>query len=335
VGDNGQGKTNVLEALHMFKFGRSFRTKRDTDLVNFAEQYCRVEVIVEYSNGDAEKLSASIERDGTKRVKKDDEEVTKLSDLIGHYPCVLFGPQDLALASGFPAERRRFLDMTGSMTDREYLSELRSYRRVLSQRNALLKTGASRPGRVVWDEELVRRGCALVEKRVDLIREISIHIETHIRSLNVAFPLTVVYESDLTNGLPEGIDREEHFAVRLADIEPEETRRRTTLVGPHRDDVKFMLDGRDLRRFGSQGQRRFLAILLRLAELSYMEEKLGEPCTLILDDLFSELDEEVGEKLKEMLDSEHQLFVTSPTMMSWGHSGAAQVFRVCGGEISV
>ncbi|UCG50680.1 MAG: DNA replication/repair protein RecF [Candidatus Latescibacterota bacterium] len=335
VGDNGHGKTNLLEALHIFKFGRSFRTSRDTDLVNFTEPFCRIEVTVDYSSEDVETLSASIERDGTKRIKKNDEEVAKLSELVGHYPCVLFGPQDLALASGFPAERRRFLDMTGSMTDRVYLSELRAYRRVLTQRNASLKSGVSRSGRSVWDGELVRTGCALIERREDLIRELSVHIGSHIQSLNVAFPLEVVYESDISNDLPEGINREEHFAVRLADIEEEETRRRTTLVGPHRDDVKFVLNGRDLRRFGSQGQRRLLAILLRLAELSYMEEKLGEPCVLLLDDLFSELDDDVGEKLKGMLDDRHQLFVTSPTTMDWGSGNSSHVFRVCEGKISV
>jgi DNA replication and repair protein RecF len=335
VGDNGHGKTNVLEALQFFKFGRSFRTSRDNELIGFTREFCRIETRVEYSNGDTELFAATVERDGTKQIKINNEDVAKLSSLVGHYPCVLFGPQDLALVSGGPAERRRFLDMTGSMTERGYMDELRAYRRVLSQRNALLKKPAQRGARAVWDEELVRTGCALFEKRRVLIGQLAQHVEAHVRTLGADYPVEISYESDLEGAFPNGVKREEYFTVRLRDVEDEEVRRRTTLVGPHRDDIKLVLKERDLRRFGSQGQKRLLAVLLRLAELSYLEEKLGEPCVLLLDDLFSELDEEVSKKLQTMLNGGRQLFVTSPVPMTWPGAESNRVFRVVDGTLAV
>ncbi|MEJ2722402.1 MAG: DNA replication/repair protein RecF [bacterium] len=334
VGDNGQGKTNILEALQFFKFGRSFRTGRDTELIKFNEEFCRMEIGVEYSRGDSEFFTAVIERSGAKRIKMNDQDVAKLSALVGHYPCVLFGPHDLALVSGGPVERRRFLDMTGSMTDRVYLDALRAYRRVLSQRNALLKRGGQRRTGRVWDEELVRTGCVLVERRCELVAQLAGCVTDQIDSLGMDYTVELSYESDLTGPFPEGVLREEHFAARLRAVEDEEMRRRTTLVGPHRDDMKLVLDGRDLRRFGSQGQKRLLAVLLRLSELSYLEQHLGEPCVLLLDDLFSELDEPVSKKLQNMLNGERQLFVTSPVMMDWHGGEANKVFRVANGTIT-
>jgi DNA replication and repair protein RecF len=224
--------------------------------------------------------------------------------------------------------------MTGSMTDRLYLDDLKSYRRVLTQRNALFKTGGSRSSRQVWDQELVGRGCALIERRIALVDTLARHLENHIDELDLGYAVEVRYESDLVDNIPEGVTREEHFTARLVDLEIEESRRKTTLIGPHRDDIKIILDGRDVRRFGSQGQRRLISVLLRLTELSYMEEKLAEPCVLLLDDLFSELDEQVSERLRGILRDGHQIFVTSPVMMDWGSDGRTKVFRVADGRIT-
>jgi DNA replication and repair protein RecF len=331
VGDNGHGKTNILEALSLFKFGRSFRTSRDTDMVCFSEPFCRAEVVVEYSSGDGETFTASIERGGAKRIKVSDTEIPKLSELVGRYPCVLFGPQDLSLVSGAPAERRRFLDMTGSMTDRLYLDELRAYGRVLKQRNALLKTPGNRTARRVWDEELIQHGCALSKKRIELVDALRVHLLGHLDSLGVGYPVNVSYDAEFARNAPNEMGDEELFAALMANVEEEEERRRTTLVGPHRDDVRFALEDRDARRFASQGQRRLLAVLLRLTELSYLEEKLGEPCVLFLDDLFSELDHDVGQKLKRLLNKDHQIFVTSPVTMEWGEEESVRVFHIVEG----
>ncbi len=338
VGHNGGGKTNILEALSLFKIGRSFRTHRDADLVHFGEPFCRIEVSVEKRDTGSGVFAASIERDGTKRIQMDSKEVGKLSELVGLYPCVLFGPQDLELVSGGPGERRGFLDVTGSMTDRAYFDELRGYRRVLGQRNSLLKNtrnSVSRGAREVWDEELVRRGCAVIGRRVALVHALFSHLERHVAALGAPYRVEWVYESDVLQDGPEGVTPEEQFTARLADVQDEENRRKTTLIGPHRDDLRIYLDGKEIRRFGSQGQRRLLAVLLRLTELSFVEERLGEPCVLLLDDLLSELDHDASMKLRGLLENDHQIFVTSPVDLEWGHGASVpRTFRVENGRVS-
>jgi len=181
----------------------------------------------------------------------------------------------------------------------------------------------------------MRLGCALVERRVDLVAALRAHIRRHAAALGLPYEVDFSYESELTAGRPEEVRCEEHFAARLAAVESEEVRRKTTLVGPHRDDLKLVADGRDLRKFGSQGQRRLVAVLLRLSELSYLEERLQEPCVLLLDDLFSELDDTVSQRLRTHLDGEHQIFVTTPVDANWDDVGSHRKFNVRDGNVEV
>ncbi|MCZ6766654.1 MAG: DNA replication and repair protein RecF, partial [bacterium] len=327
-------KTNILEALYFFKFGRSFRTKRDNDLIRFDEAFCRAEVEAEYKDGTIDRLTVAIERGGHKHLKINGEGLPKLAELVGRYPIVLFGPQDLILVAGFAVERRRFLDMTGSMTDPRYLDAVRQYRRVLNQRNASLKLGGSTRERHTWNEELIKRGCALLEKRMQLVESLKDHLTPHLSRMSVSYPLYIEYESELIADLPEGVSREENFAARLAAVEGDESRRKTTLVGPHRDDLRIVADGKDLRRFGSQGQRRLFVVLARLAELAYLENELGEPCVLLLDDLFSELDSEISGKLKHLLQDGRQIFVTSPVPIEWDGTENVKSFQVSDGRVT-
>jgi DNA replication and repair protein RecF len=335
VGDNGAGKTNILEALSFFKIGRSFRTARDTDLIDYSQPFCRVEVHVEKKDAPDEKFSAAIERGGAKRIQVDSKDIATLSELVGLYPCVLFGPQDLELVSGGPDERRRFLDVTGSMTDRVYLEDLRAYRRVLGQRNALLKRPSWGTERNAWDAELVRHGCAVIGKRRRLVETLFSHTKRHADALGLGHDVEMRYDCDVEDGAGDEASLEEQYHTRLACLEEEEVRRGVTLVGPHRDDVRILLGGKDVRRFGSQGQRRLLAVLLRLTELSYADERTGERCILLLDDVFSELDEEASTALRSILEDDHQVFVTSPVPFEWGGNREVQLFGVDSGRVNI
>lgn len=340
VGENGAGKTNVLEALSFFKIGRSFRASRDTDLIHLEESFCRVEVHAEKRGEPDDRFSASIERGGEKRLQVNGNDVEKLSDLVGLYPCVLFGPHDLLLVSGPPEERRRFLDVTGSTTDRLYLEDLRAYRRVLGQRNALLRNAralsanARRGEKEAWDAELVRSGCALIEKRRVLMETLYAHILRHAETMGLPHYVEIRYDSDILRRLPEDVSMEQQYTEKLADAEGDEARRGVTLVGPHRDDVQILLDGKDVRRFGSQGQRRILAVLLRLTELSVADERTGERSVLLLDDVFSELDDEASARLRSILEDDHQVFVTSPVALAWGGERPQRTFHVEQGRIA-
>ena len=344
IGENGQGKTNLLEAIHFFEFGRSFRTHRDTELIQFGADFARAEVHCEFKNGDKETFAASIQPDGTKTIKINGTEVERLSDLVGRYPSVLFGPHDLAVVSGPPAERRRFVDMIGSMTDPAYIRVAKEYRRVLQQRNAALKARSSDYEMNIWNEQIIRAGADFLLKRRDLVAAIETVLVEHGRELGAPYRFAVSYESALlreADAMAAGAEDGDAapsvadvYAVKLGALEQEERRRCTTRAGPHRDDVRLDLDEHDLRKYGSQGQRRLFAVLLKLAELTHVERELREPCILLLDDVFSEFDHDIMHKLQGLLDGERQVFVTSPVEVPWAESTNARTLRVHDGEVT-
>jgi len=337
IGENGHGKTNLLEAVSFFKLGRSFRTNRDAELIRFDESYCRVETRCAYKTGGAENFAAAIDQDGAKKITTGAKKISKLSELIGRYPVVMFGPRDLGLVTGPPGERRRFVDMVGSMTDRAYVELLKDYRRVVEQRNAALKARADAGERRAWNAELVEKGSKLVMRRQDVVGKIENYLASHAVELEAPFDFSLRYETTLIREDNADVDEaalEETFFERLREVEGEELRKCTTLVGPHRDDVKVNLNGRDLRRYGSQGQKRLFAIMAKLSEQTYVETELKEPCVLMLDDVFSEFDVEITEKLQRVFEGGRQVFVTSPVSLEWERSRAARVIYLRSGRHS-
>ncbi len=338
IGPNGQGKTNLLEAIYFFRFGRSFRAQADSELIRFDEPFCRVEVDATFADSRRERFALAVERrDGgrvTKSIKVDGVLLPRRADLAGRFPAVLFGPHDLRIVSGEPEHRRRFLDMIGTMTDPAYLRAAMEYRRVLEQRNAALKARASRGEMAAWNERLVESGSDLIIRRRDLAAAIERETQVQASELRSPFNFSMRYESFL---LAEGAgdDRAslvQRFHEEVIRRTTEEARRGVTLVGPHRDDLEMKMDGQDVRNFGSQGQRRLLAVLIKLAEMDYLERELREPCVLLLDDVFSEFDEAIMRKLQCLLEGERQVFVTSPVAVAT--PPRARVLRVDAGRVA-
>lgn len=342
VGENGQGKTNLLEAVYLFKFGRSFRTHRETELIGFDKSYFRIGAACAYDDGYTENFGISLERGGTKKITVSGEDVPKLSELIGRYPVVLFGPHDLRIVSGPPGDRRRFIDIVGSMTDRVYIRLLKDYRRILNQRNAALKARASADERDAWNSELVEKGIDLIARRQDLTKKLEKHLVSHVSDLEVPFEFSLEYDSAIAregaalagNGRVAGPEElKSVFEAKLVSLEREELRRGTTLAGPHRDDVTIGLSGKDVRKYGSQGQRRLLVILLKLSEMTFLEAENRESCALLLDDVFSEFDDPITRKLQAVLESGRQVLVTSPVSLDWADSRDVRLFAVKNGSI--
>lgn len=342
VGGNGQGKTNLLEAIYLFKFGRSFRAGRETEMIRFGEAFCRAEASCTFRDGHRESFVLSIERDGSKKLRISGCDLARLSELVGRFPVVLFGPEDLRLVSGQPAERRRFLDMVGSMTSRAYLDLVREYRRVLVQRGAALKARAGNRELVPWNAELVNKGCALILARKALVGVISGHIQARAAEVGLRGGVSVEYQSEILReaglvardgGEAQGEPMREVFHAKLNALESAEMRRGITLTGPHRDDLLVRMGEADVRRFGSQGQRRLIAVLVKLAELSYLERELSEPCVLLLDDVFSEFDREISGKLHGALEGVRQVLITSPIPIEWGAAGKTRAFTVSNGAV--
>jgi DNA replication and repair protein RecF len=339
VGENGQGKTNLLEAVYYFRFGRSFRAASDSELIKFDEAFCRAELATHFSDGHNETFAFSVERRGSKTIKIDGQVLPRRSDLAGRFPAVLFGPADLRIVSGEPENRRRFLDMIGTMTDPAYLQCTRDYRRTLEQRNAALKARAARDEMVAWNERLVTSGVDLTVRRRELVGLVEIELAAHARDVESPFEFSMAYESALMDDSKEDDINQATaltrvFHERLAAVAHEESRRGITLVGPHRDDVVLRMAGQDLRRYGSQGQRRLFAVLLKMAELSHLETELREPCVLLLDDVFSEFDAAIMAKLQRMLDSARQVFITSPVEIHDLHAPNARFFHVANGKVT-
>jgi DNA replication and repair protein RecF len=289
IGDNGHGKTNLLEAIYYLQILRSIRDARDQDLTRF--DAAGFHIAAKVLSPDAHEIGVGFERASKKKkVTIDGSVPRRLSDALGKLPSVMFSPRDLELVSGAPSERRRYLDLVLALTDRKYMSALQHYRANLARRNASLrnatKRGANDSEVSVWEPALAEHGSVLIEKRAKWVTdrrdeyaglsdEIGEKGDAHMRYV-CAFA-----------------DSEARHDVLLAALEekrPLDMRRGITSVGPHRDDLELTLDGRDLRLFGSAGQQRTAAIALRMLEAATLRDHAGAEPLLLLDDPFAELD---------------------------------------------
>ena len=305
VGENGQGKTNLLEAVYYLHLLRSARGARDVDIVRFGAPGFHVAARAE--GGAQHELSVGFERAGRrKRVKLDGAEPGRLSDALGALPCVLFSPADVDLVAGAPSARRRYLDILLALSSRPYLAALQRYRHALAQRNAALRTairdGARGEQRVaVWEAPLAEHGATLWRERVRWTDAAAPRFSQICAAIGEAAPVALRYATSLE---PEGTEVEEVRDALTRALESRralDLRRGLTHAGPHRDDLALTLDGRELRAFGSAGQQRTAAIALRLLEGETLNERLGARPLLLLDDPFAELDVRRSARILDLL----------------------------------
>jgi DNA replication and repair protein RecF len=312
-GANGQGKSNLLEAIHVLATTRSPRAGTERELVNWGASeggapFARLEARVVRSSGElhVELLLRSEAPDQTangspssfSRAIKVNGLPCRAAQLVGQINVVLFSPEDVALAGGPPAGRRRYLDITNSQVNPAYLRALQRYNRVLVQRNHLLRQIRERrqPREMLepWDQEQVDLGSQVLAQRLAMIRSVNSILAERYRQLSgsqqelqLAYTATALAEgwADLpTEALTEAFQR------RVREVHPRERELAVTLVGPHRDDFSFRLDDVDLNTYGSRGQQRLAVLALKLAESEYMQAETGERPVLLLDDVLSELD---------------------------------------------
>ena len=289
LGDNGQGKTNVLEALYLCCTGRSHRTRQDRELIRWGAEAAQVSVEAERRDG-SHQVEITLPALGRRRIRIAGQEISRSGELMGHVTGVLFSPEDLRTVKDGPAERRRFVDMALSQVKPAYYYALQRYARALRQRNETLKAVAAQPAFMAtldaWDEQLAEAGAALMRYRREYIARLSaVAAETHREIADGRERLEIRYAPSVTLGDDAQSLLDALFAARENDL-----RRMTTSVGAHRDDVLLLVEGRDVRAFGSQGQQRTAALAMRLSELEVMREQLDEWPMLMLDDVMSELD---------------------------------------------
>lgn len=299
IGENGQGKTNLLESIYYLQVLRSVRGARDQDLVRFGAKAFHIGAHTSF-NGQSE-MSAGFEGSTRKKkVSRDGSVAVRLSDVFGSLPSVMFSPRDIQLIAGGPSERRRFLDLVLALTSRRYLTSLQYYRAALARRNAALRDAAKSGDESsvsVWEPALAEHGAALVMERVSWVRQRS----DEFARLSHAIGEVVKSRMSYASALGRAEDPHTALAESLERNRKHDIRRGITHSGPHRDDLALMLDGRDLRLFGSAGQQRTAAIALRMLEAATISEARQVTPLLLLDDPFAELDQRRSARILELL----------------------------------
>lgn len=288
VGENGHGKSNLLEAVAYLRLLRSARGARDRDLIRHGATAFHLGATL--AGTAAQRVTAGVERGGRKRVTLDGAVPPRLTDALDALPSVAFAPRDVDLVAGGPAERRRYLDITLALTSPAYLEALRLYRAALVRRNAALReaprAGVAAAGVAAWEPALARHGGTLVRARRAWVAAHAAAFAAHCAAIGERGVPTLAYES----GLAEADDPAAALREQLARQRDGDVRRGLTQTGPHRDDLALALDGHDLRTVGSAGQQRTAAIVLRLLEAATHRDATGVTPVLLLDDPFAELD---------------------------------------------
>lgn len=344
VGSNAQGKTSILEAIYFLAALSSFHTETDRQLINLIEgrkQLAVSRIVGEYQKGKKKhRLEVRIikekNRNGVDRARKEilvNGVKKRARDAIGNFNAVLFLPQMMQVIEGAPQTRRQYFDLALSQVTPQYAANLSEYRKVLSQRNALLKQlsegGGDREQLAFWDERLAKRGAPLIFNRIQAIQELDqlagrIHHELTRGEevLRVDYqpsydplpkpknqPTLIDAPTDRANVSLEKI--ESGFLEKLGSLRKEEIVRGMTTIGPHRDEMRFLSNGIDLGIYGSRGQVRTAMLTMKLAEVDWMHEKTGHHPVLLLDEVLAELDEERRADLLKRISNSNQALLTT------------------------
>lgn len=323
LGDNGAGKTNLLDAIHYLALCKSYfnpidsqQIKQDTDFFIITGTFSR--------NGQTEAIACSVKRNQKKQFKRNKKDYPRLADHIGLLPLVMVSPNDVSIIVEGSEERRKFIDNVISQTDNSYLDELIAYNKVLINRNALLKAAAD-TGRYdqslleIFDEQLTASGKKIFEKRKVFMEAFTPVFNNHYKFLTgEAENVELVYESQLLQA--------DLGTLLKKNAEKDKVLERTT-CGVHKDDMLFYINGMPIKKFGSQGQQKSFLIALKLAQYTLLQQAKGFKPLLLLDDIFDKLDDKRVEKLMQMVSNHNfgQVFITDT-----GYNRVKQIFEDMG-----
>lgn len=284
-GDNAQGKTNILEAIYVAGTTKSHRGSKDREMIRFGQEESHIRTDIR-KDGMNRRIDMHLKKNKTKGIAIDLVPIHRSSELLGTMNMVFFSPEDLTIIKNSPVERRNFMDMELCQLDKIYVSELAGYKKVLDQRNNLLRQISFDKSKLdmlsVWNDQLVKYGIEIIKKRnhfIDLLNEIIPDIHKNLTSGKEK--LNLVYEKNVET---------ESFLSMLDEKQESDIKNQTTQTGPHRDDIIFLVNDMDVRRFGSQGQQRTVALSLKLAEIKLVKKIIKDNPILLLDDVMSELD---------------------------------------------
>ena len=307
-GDNAQGKTNILEALYISSTSKSHKQVKDKELIKFNEEEAHIKVILNKNNID-KIIDIHIKKNTNKGIAINGLKIDKITNFIGNSNIIFFAPEDLNIIKEGPSKRRKFIDIFICNIDKIYSINLSKYNKILNQRNNLLKTIKQTQKKQLietldsWDIELVKYGREIIKKRNEIINILNQKIyEKHYFISGNKEEIKTYYENNIN---------EEEFLTQLKNKKEEDLKYSNTQIGPHRDDIKFEINNIDIRKYGSQGQQRTAALSIKLAELEMIKNIKQDNPILLLDDVFSELDEERKTYLVENIKNIQTIITTT------------------------
>ena len=297
-GKNAQGKTNILESVYVCSTTKSHRSNRDAELIRLDSDEAHIKLFIEKNNRE-QRIDIHLRRNKTKGIAINGIPIKKASELFGVFNVVIFSPEDLDIIKKGPTERRKFIDMELCQLDKIYVYNLTNYNKIVIQRNKLLKDINFRPELKqtleVWDHQLAEYGSKIIERRQKFIKEINnimkpIHRELTggVEDINIVYNKNCEAE-DLLKTLEENRERDIKY--------------KSTSAGPHKDDILFFHEDKNIRIYGSQGQQRTVALSLKLAEIELVKKLINDLPVLLLDDVLSELDSDRQNHLLKSLDN--------------------------------
>lgn len=330
-GKNAQGKTNLVEAIFLCAIGKSPRVNRDKDLILWNENFSKVTIDYVKNSGN-KKIELYLFSNQNKAIKINGVPIKKMGELMGEFNAIYFSPDELKLVKESPDERRRFMDIDLSQFNKNYFYALNKYNKILMQRNKLLKSYNNeniKETLSIWNEQLSEQGAFIILERLKLIEKLKVFATTaHSYLTDNQENMELSYVGKV------GTSKEEIKNLLKKDYETsfeKDLNLGYTTVGPHRDDIKIVVNGIDIRHFGSQGQQRSAALSLKLAELEVFKSNIGEYPILLLDDVLSELDENRRNKLLNKISD----FQTILTCTEYTEKTQAKVFKVENGKVNL
>lgn len=328
-GDNAQGKTNLLEAVCLASTNKSHRGAKDREMIRFGAEESHLKIIA-LKNEMSYRIDMHLRKSKNKGIAVNSVPIRKAREFTGILNCVLFSPEDLQIVKEGPAERRKFIDTELCQLDPVYLNAYVQYKKVLEQRNQLLKDVYYEPSLKetldVWDSQLIRFGKIIIDRRTEFIEALkSIVRPIHAHLSGERETLELIYEPDVLS---------EDFEDNLSKSRDRDLKLKTTTVGPHRDDLNFMLNDIDARVYGSQGQQRTCALSLKMAEIELVKLRTKDKPILLLDDVLSELDTNRQAYLLESI-RDIQTIITCTGLEDFvrHHFETDAVYRVTDGSI--
>jgi len=340
IGENAQGKTNLMEAIYLLALTKSHRTSREKELIQWDEKYAKIEGRIMKRNRNIP-LEVIFSTKG-KKAKLNRIEQKRLSDYIGTLNIVMFAPEDLTLVKGSPQIRRRFIDMELGQIQPKYVFHLAQYQKILKQRNHLLKQMQYKKTQEdvmlqVLTDQLIVHAAEILERRFIFLKLLKkwagpIHhgISRKLEELNITYSPTIEVLEDEKKEKIETI-----YQNKFVEIKEREIERGTTLVGPHRDDLIFYVNDKNVQTYGSQGQQRTTALSVKLAEIELIYNEIGEYPVLLLDDVLSELDDFRQSHLLNTIQGKVQTFVSTTSVDGIHHKTLenADIFQVHAGNV--